>query len=220
MSNPDNQFETLTPEEFLTTWGAYLQGKVDKRGGTVPPEGSNTRLAASWCNLVDDLMLSVLNGSLGGLQTIVDNTATPLVIPSIGASSFANFEIDVPTTFNTLELLWLSVTRNNNVPELTNGGQLNIYLYSRSTRLVENKLIFTPIPEFGLDDPLDYGPSMAGKILRDAYAQELEEIVPGSKRLYGRAVNQGTGATADIRLAYAVRAFDLALTAITPKPTS
>ncbi len=211
MSNPDNQFDTLTQEEFLAAWGTYLQGKVDKRGGAVSPEGSNTRLAASWMNLVDDLILSTINGNLQP-SPIVENTAAPLAIPTISMGSTYMFTFDVPTTANNLELLWWSLTRT--APASGSVDGLTFSMFSRTTRGDNELMHHAVMPENTSGGVLDFSPTPSGKFLRDAFARELEEIVADHRRIYCAATNTGTAATPPLQLAYAMRASNLTLTEI------
>ena len=67
MATSDNRFKQgLDLDQWLALFGPLIQFKVDKPGGVLPPEASNTRAIAEWFNTVDDLMLAVVDGSVGG----------------------------------------------------------------------------------------------------------------------------------------------------------
>ena len=210
MSNPENQFETLSGAELLTAWGDYLQGKVDKRGGAVSAAGSNTRLSASWMNLVDDLMLTVANGGIQTTQT-VDNTASPTVIPALTVGSTHSFTVDVPTTYKTVELTWWSLTRTGE-SNATDG--LEFSMFSRTGLSPSELMLHAELPEGNVAGALDFSPTDGNRVLRYAYARELEEIVTDTRRVYCWIKNTGSLSSPEMQFAYAAKTYDLALTEI------
>jgi len=120
MSNADNQFDQgFTFEEWLNKWGLHVQGKVDKRGGKVAPEGNNQRVGAEWGNLVDDLMLLVARDGLGGGTTptpdfeYIDTRASPLTIPEIVGGGTFSVGVTFSTTHNQLDMSWFSLVRQD-----------------------------------------------------------------------------------------------------------
>lgn len=215
MSNPINQFETLTGPQLLEEWGDFLAGKVDKRGGVVPAEGSNKRLSAQWMNLVDDLIIAVANGSISGGATseIINNTASPEPIGFIGPGDSDDFHVDIETDRDTLEMLWWSVTRSASEPAYED---LRLEAFSRSTRTPQNLIFTAELPVNPGTPILDTASTAGHGLLFDPFANALDEIDPGFKRIYFRIFDIGTTETTEnLQFAYVVRAFDTGLTTIT-----
>lgn len=67
MANSENQFKQgFSFSQWLDVNSPLVQGKVNKAGGDVPPEGNNKRVSAEWANLVDDLLLCAAENGIGG----------------------------------------------------------------------------------------------------------------------------------------------------------
>ena len=114
MATSDNRFQMgLSQSQWLDLYSPLVQFKVDKPGGVLPSEASNTRSIAEWFNTVDDLMLAAVDGTITGVQPFeyIDNTASPIVVPTIPLGQNETLEIDITTDRNMLELTWFSLTR-------------------------------------------------------------------------------------------------------------
>lgn len=214
MSNPENQFQQgFTFPQFLDLWGGFLQGKIDKPGGAVTAEGSNTRMSAVHQNLVDDALLSIAEFGVPGVPVAsfeyIDNTASPLAVPSIGVGNDLSTFIDVTTNRNMLELLWFSFTRT----EVGAGAQQPVTIEIFQDIAETKPILEVSFPQGKvLNDEAGY----KGNVLMvGPFANPLDIPVAGTRRFYVKATNDGASATTAGQFAYAVRAFDLALTAIT-----
>lgn len=218
MSNPENQFKQgFTYQQFLDLWGDILQGKVDKRGGAVEGPASNQRVAATWGNLIDDLMHAVADGTVGGGSSTfeyVHNTAAPVAIPSIALASTHDFQVDVVTAFNMLELLWCTITRQAQGSFPMPDMKLEI---SRTANMDE-LISVTEFPQDGLPNWNDACSYTANTLMVGPFGLALDEPVGGTRRFYCRLSNVGSVASTACFFSYTVRAFNLALTALEEFP--
>jgi len=225
MSNPENIFQKgLTYEQWLAAYGDLVQGKVDKPGGVVPPEGTNVRAGAVWSNAVDDLMLTIAEFGVATTPqfSYVENTAAPISVPALDGAT--NEEFEFPVTFNSTtnahELLWVSLTRDQ---DNTSVLESRVIISHRSTPFNYEPIhTFSTVdgngtspPEENLIANFDYA-SSPGCLMGGPFAKALEEPVAGQRRFYVRVKNVSAVGNdmPPCRFAYVIRELNLSLTEI------
>ena len=221
MSNAQNQFlQGFTNEQFLALWGDFLQGKVDKVGGTVDGPASNTRLASTWMNLADDLILATAQqGPMGGV--IVENRDAPHIVPSLTAGSFSLVQISVTTPHNVLEFLWWSMIRNATG---IGSNKLLVELYSDADamNLVMRRQLSQDhtIPSLANDLMLDESDWSAGFITLGALGLLLPTTDGGVTHRFTLKVTNlnAVNDTPEYKFAFVARAFTLPDVTITIHP--
>ena len=213
MATSDNRFEQgLDQAQWIDLFGALVQFKVDKPGGVLPAEASNTRAIAEWFNTVDDLMLAAVNGSIGGQAfEYIDNTASPQVIPAISGSSFETIEVNVTTDRNMLELTWFSLTQFSG----TGTDLLTVEIAQDSSffaTIFSSDFSQKPaVAEFQNEAGFKGNTLMVGPFAAAPFSPSA-----GTLRFYVKLTNDQGGASASYQFAYVVKAFDLSLTDFTP----
>lgn len=217
MANAENQFEQgYTKEEWLDIWSDWVQGKVDKRGGIVPGEGSNTRAGAQWFNLVDDMMLAYLDGGAASAFEYVDNTAAPAAIPVVNILEFEDIQVDVTTDRNMLELTWFSVTR-----QTTSAAFDDLEITIAQDAAFNEVIIKTALSQAPGNPAFQQEAGFKGNTLMiGPQAKAIESPSAGVLRFYVRLENTASvGTSPALQFAFVAKAFDLTLTAI-PDPVS
>lgn len=211
MSNPLNQFKQgFTYEEWVALWGTWVQGKVDKRGGVVPAEGSNTRAGAQWFNLVDDLMKAVADGSIGSNSfEYISNTDSPQTFSAIPQQDEEIIEVNVTTDRNMLELTWFSVM---NVADST-FSDMTITIAQDAA--FANVIVETPLSQITSSTPLAGGQSgfKGNTLMMGVRAEAPFSPSAGVLRFYVKLSNTGQVGNSPVYIfGYVVKAFDLTLT--------
>lgn len=210
MANESNRFEQgLTLSQWLDLFGPLIQFKVDKPGGVLPPEASNTRAIAEWFNTVDDLMLAAVNGTITGGQAFeyIDNTALRQVVPAVGVGSSQTIEVNVTTNRNMLELSWFSLTpvsfpsTNRFTVEIAQDSGFERTIYSSDFSQKPGGGLFQSESAFG-GNTLMIGPNASAPFSPSA----------GVLRFYVKLTNLEASLSDPIEFAYVVKAFDLTLT--------
>ncbi len=218
MATSDNRFEQgLSQSQWLDLFGPLVQFKVDKPGGVLPAEASNTRAIAEWFNTVDDLMLAAVDGSITGGQTFeyLDNTAAPQVIPVVAGFGTQIIEVNVTTDRNMLELTWFSLTRtvvaSNHAIEVQiaqDSGFNDLILRDNFSQSADAGIGFQD--EAGWKgNTLMIGPNATAPFSPSS----------GILRFYVKLTNPESFDSPSWQFAYVVKAFDLTLTEI-PGPLS
>ena len=211
MATSDNRFEQgLSQSQWIDLYGELIQFKVDKPGGVLPADASNTRAIAEWFNTVDDLMLAAINGSITGGQTFeyLDNTAAPQVIPVVAGFGTQTIEVNVTTDRNMLELSWFSLTRTAiasdhpiEVQIAQDAGFSNLILRDNFSQSADSGVGFQD--EAGWKgNTLMIGSDAAAPFSPSA----------GVLRFYVRLTNPEAFASPSWQFSYVVKAFDLTLT--------
>lgn len=216
MATSDNRFQQgLSQSQWLDLFGALVQFKVDKPGGVLPAEASNTRAIAEWFNTVDDLMLAAVDGTITGGQTFeyLDNTAAPQVIPAVAPSGTETIEVNVTTDRNMLELTWFSLTRT----VVATTFPVNVKIAqdaSFNDIIVDEDLSQNKVDDLGAESGWNGNTLMIGPQARAPFSPSA-----GVLRFYVRISNDDVSTSPSWQFAYVVKAFDLTLTVI-PTPVA
>lgn len=214
MATSDNRFEQgLSQSQWIDLFGALVQFKVDKPGGVLPAEASNTRAIAEWFNTVDDLMLAAVNGTITGGQTFeyLDNTAAPQSFSTIAIGASETIQVDVTTNRNMLELSWFSLTAE----EFAGDGRFTVEI-GQDSGFLDRHIIyssdFTQKPGGG---DMSNESAFGGNTLMIG-PQARAPISPsaGVLRFFVRLTNLNQSISGAFNFAYVVKAFDLTLTEI------
>lgn len=215
MATSDNRFEQgLSQSQWLDLYSALIQFKVDKPGGVLPAEASNTRSIAEWFNTVDDLMLAAVNGSITGVQPFeyLDNTASLQAIPAVSSFGTQTIEVNVTTDRNMLELTWFSLTRT------TASGAHLVQLKIAQDAAFDHLIVNEQMSQDASTGLIDESGWNGNTLMVGPFANAPFSPSAGVLRFYVRLEDLVGSPSPSWNFAYVVRAFDLTLTSIPGPP--
>lgn len=185
MSNNPNQITFgHTPSVFLALFGPLLQGKFDKRGGTVAGAGNNIRAGADRANLIDDAILALGTGATLTPPFVYHDTgaiAIPAIDTTAGNPVYAA-SVDITTAFTMFEMYAVSyyLTDTDSLLANVDGLALEFFQDAGLTRRFTTHTFF----EKGVDQTING----AGHTI-DARGRLMFDAGGGTRRIYFRFTN-------------------------------